>query len=201
MGSRGKYGQRARGQAVAALLPDGRVLVAGGDNSTGITAEIYDPVANAWTPAASMGRNHIPARATVLQSGKVLVSGGGGLFNAGSQPELYDANANAWSAAGVMASSLRLYHTATLLPSGKVLVVGGDPGQATAELYDPATNSWSPAASMAIPRYAHTATLLRSGKVLVTGGYTVTSSYDSATATVRDVRPNHRFLDDCRPYE
>ena len=67
-------------------------------------------------------------------------------------------------------------HTATLLPSGHVLVAGGissapnGPAQATSELYDPATDLWSLASSMAVPRQGHGAVLLDSGQVLVIGG-------------------------------
>ncbi|WP_095987330.1 Kelch repeat-containing protein [Cystobacter fuscus] len=71
-------------------------------------------------------------------------------------------------------STGRSAHSATLLPSDKVLVVGGQTADsslgATSELFDPATSTWSPAGSMDAPRQSHTATLLR-GKVLVTGGY------------------------------
>ncbi|MDE1962152.1 MAG: hypothetical protein KGH80_11190, partial [Xanthomonadaceae bacterium] len=85
----------------------------------------------------------------------------------------YDPATNSWSAAGSLATA-RYIHTATLLPSGKVLAAGGDSSSgnlASAELYDPATNSWSAAGSLANARYYHTATLLASGKVLVAGGY------------------------------
>src|SRR5438309_1477571 len=80
--------------------------------------------------------------------------------------------AAAWAALPTMATG-RLEHTATLLPSGKILVVGGGTGSAvlsSAEIYDPATNSWSNAAPMANARAEHTATLLPNGKVLVVGG-------------------------------
>ena len=76
--------------------------------------------------------------------------------------------------------STRLDHTATLLPNGKVLVVGGldasfpSNSLASAELYDPTTRVWSPAASMTIGRARHTATLLLDGRVLVVGGLSVT---------------------------
>jgi hypothetical protein len=64
-------------------------------------------------------------------------------------------------------------HTATLLPTGKVLIVGGSNGGgalATAELYDVATGLWGPASSLTTPHEGHTTLLLDSGKVLVTGG-------------------------------
>src|SRR5436190_21775297 len=55
-------------------------------------------------------------------------------------------------------------HTATMLGSGKVLVVGGltngARALASAELYDPATGTWSATGSLTTARFAHTATLL-----------------------------------------
>ena len=75
-------------------------------------------------------------------------------------------------------NTARYFHTATLLPNGKVLVIGGfseDIGVGdhtdSTELYDPATNTWSAAGSLITPRFRHTATLLFNGKVLVVGGY------------------------------
>ncbi|HSH60672.1 MAG TPA: kelch repeat-containing protein [Acidimicrobiales bacterium] len=66
------------------------------------------------------------------------------------------------------------YHSATLLKSGKVLVVGGATNDAkptnAAQLYDPAKNAWSPTGSMKAARSQHTATLLDNGEVLVVGG-------------------------------
>jgi hypothetical protein len=78
----------------------------------------------------------------------------------------------------------RSRHTATLLPSGKVLAAGGGrSGSAlqSAELYDPATGLWTATGDLGTARGGHTATLLPSGKVLVTGGFNFSSgALDSA---------------------
>src|SRR5260370_5333737 len=78
----------------------------------------------------------------------------------------------------------RFDHTATLLPSGKVLVAGGNAnGLVTnsAELFDPATGLWSATGPMNIGRSLHTATLLMNGKVLVAGSAKPAELYDPAT--------------------
>ena len=83
----------------------------------------------------------------------------------------------------------RRYHTATLLPNGKVLAAAGVDGvngdNRTAELYDPATGTWTPTGSLTQARYNHTATLLPNGKVLVAGGDDSGTSelYDPALGT------------------
>jgi len=67
-------------------------------------------------------------------------------------------------------TTARSGHTATLLPSGKVIVAGGNDGAVfnSTEIYDPSTNTWSGGASFSTGRYAHTAVSLASGKVLGT---------------------------------
>jgi hypothetical protein len=68
-----------------------------------------------------------------------------------------------------------VYHAASILDDGRVLVVGGlDPlqgstGLTSAEIYDPASNSWSPTGDMTTATIAPVATLLQDGTVLVAG--------------------------------
>jgi len=91
----------------------------------------------------------------------------GGLRSA----EVYDTatGTSTWSATANLTRG-RYSHSATLLPTGKVLVPGGEGGGNTAELYDPAAAAWISTGAMNSGRSGHTATLLQSGKVLVAGG-------------------------------
>lgn len=178
----------ARYDHLATLLLSGKVLIVGGTNfwfgggacQTGGSiagAELYDPATNIWssaTPGNGLGFGQARYNTiTLLYSGKVLVDGSGGA-------ELYDPTTNTWSMTGPHTAPSRVFSTATLLPSGQVLVAGGAAYDATtskydvmlssAELYDPATNTWSATGSMALARENHSAILLPSGLVLVAGG-------------------------------
>jgi len=84
-----------------------------------------------------------------------------------------------WTTIGNMATP-RSGHSATLLPSGTVLVAGGDGALSSAELYDSSAGTWSGTSSMGTGRSAHTATLLPSGLVLVAGGVGVDGTLASA---------------------
>ena len=162
----------------ATLLARGEVLVVGGYFTS---SEIYDPGTGSWAAAGRLGAifSHT---ATLLANGKVLVAGGEIFYKASfkvlASSELYGPGTGTWVGTGYLGAA-RSSHTATLLPSGKVLVVGGYyydgfgvdiPGLASSELYDPETATWTPAASLGTARFGHTATLLPSGKVLVAGG-------------------------------
>src|SRR5262249_62040646 len=84
-----------------------------------------------------------------------------------------------WSLTGPTKSVRYFGHTATLLRTDQVLVVGGynqngvnGGHQATAELFSPATGTWSLTASLAKARGDHVATLLPNGDVVISGGNT-----------------------------
>jgi N-acetylneuraminic acid mutarotase len=144
-----------------------------------------------WVSFSSINKMNIDRRghtATLLSSGKVLVTGGDSVGSAvehaigndaisSNVAELYDPAMGIWSVTGNM-NVARSGLTATLLSDGKVLVVGGEVGEyydtnclSSAELYDPTAGTWSVTGSMSFARAHHTATLLSDGKVLVVGGY------------------------------
>jgi hypothetical protein len=177
--------------AASLLLPNGEVLVMGGFAGSGYlaTAERYDPIADRWTPAAAMSIARTWHTATLLPNGRVLVLGGYILSeqrtaNFFSSAEVYDWNTDTWSAAASM-SIKRSAHTATLLKTGQVLVVGGQSERVleTAEIFDAGTGLWIQAHQMTTPRTQHGAVLLPDGNVMVAGGQTYDTD-SQATATV-----------------
>lgn len=118
-------------------------------------------------------------RATLLRDGRVLVTGGctepgcGG-FDAGRRAELYVGDRGLVPDAEM--ATPRASGTATLLDDGRVLLVGGYPGEgrpptAFAEVYDPSTDTFTPAGDLVTGRADHSATLLPDGRVLVAGGF------------------------------
>jgi hypothetical protein len=168
----------------ATLLPTGQVLITGGwSNAEGgiaYSTELYDPGAGTFTspPQAQwLWTNRELHVATLLSSGKVLITGG---LTSGITPtkkaEIYDPWSGYFSPVGDM-STPRARHavTGTDLPNGAVMVLGGQSSfnnntLATVELFDPSTNMFSVTGSMQLSRYDPTATLLADTRVLVAGG-------------------------------
>jgi len=132
--------------------------------------------------------------ASLLNDGKLLVTGGKGNSGSNSAAALFDPASGSWTVGGAMAAG-REAATATALPDGKVLVAGGvQTGPtginylASAEIYDPVSGKWSATGPMAKPRAAHTATLLRTGEVLVAGG--VLGGHDPLVSTAELYDPS-----------
>lgn len=139
--------------AVAAPLPNGSALIAGGTPWFGgfdgpgpdpvSKALTYDLASAAWKSAPSMSKARNSATATPLADGRVLVTGGYDrkivqLPNPDQQPFC----------------CLRIDLTAL----------------ATSEIFDSKTRSWSPAGNLGHARYGHQAVTLKGGLVLVVGG-------------------------------
>jgi N-acetylneuraminic acid mutarotase len=161
----------------ATLLPNGQVLVAGGETNSFQSvnsAEVYNPATGLWSGTVSLNTAREGHTATLLPNGQVVVAGGYSSTSAASvaSAELYDyvSTTGSWTSTSSL-SSPRVNHTATLLPNGFVLVVGGNTTTTSTSLYNPANGTWTPAGNLNTPRNYHTATLLPNGQVLIAGGY------------------------------
>jgi len=206
-----------RGGHTATVLQSGRVLVTGGWNEAYCyalsTAEIYDPDSGTFTSTTGpMQTARAEHTATLLGDGKVLITGGEsdndvcGSSDALATAELYDPATDKFTVIAAALSTKRAYHTATMLPSGKVLIAGGKnlSGQlASSDIYDPGANTFTPGSAMPNPWAGHTATLLTNENVLLVNG-TTALSYDSikemftSAGSLKASRTNHTatLLDD-----
>ena len=193
-------GMESRDLHTATLLRSGKVLLIGGETDwvgspplpvVASSADLYDPAMGVFQQTGSMTTGRESHTATLLTDGRVLVTGGarpqGLSWETLKTAEIYDPASGTFSLTGDMVNP-RIFHTATLLPNGKVLVTGGNGAGATAELYDPVTGSFALTGSMSVARSFHTATLLASGKVLVVGGATA-EVYDPATGLFTGTGP------------
>jgi N-acetylneuraminic acid mutarotase len=197
----------ARAEFTATLLPDGKVLVAGGipDNTEQVqlaSAELYDPSTGKWSSTGSMSTPRSKHTATLLANGKVLVAGGfcdsrttkgcppvEDLDGAMANAELYDPATGKWAATGSMATA-RFLHTATLLADGNVLVAGAEHRDgilASVELYNPRTGKWTATGSMITARTQQFAVKLGDGKVLIAGGIGPVSPTDHGALASTEV--------------
>jgi hypothetical protein len=167
---------RTRWQAATSTLPNGRVLVSGGEttgNITTRTAEIYDTTSRTWATTASMSTARQQHRSVRIANGTVMVTGGidEATFTVWATTEAYNQTSGTWSALATMPNARR-DHTMTLLANSDILVTGGTVGQVPqtrSEIYNHNNNTWAATTNMLVGQEKHTATLLNNGNVLVVG--------------------------------
>lgn len=202
----------------AALLPDGRVLVAGGRTCTGPppatcdftfrtdSAELYDPATGTFTPTGSMGAFRHTTSAAVLPGGQVLVPAGFAAadpHDTDATADRYDASTGTWSPTGTMNRS-RARQGAVALPGGTVVVGPGSRSTTfgppfvatindTAETYDPANGSWQLTGNPVLPgRFNFQQALLPNGKALLVGGFGGPAGGEGLTRTAEVYDPATR---------
>ena len=155
----------------ATLLSDGRVLIVGGENSSGVLnqAEIYDPASASFSAAGNLNTARVDHSATLLSDGRVLVAGGRDSAGAVNTTEIFDPSTGTFTS-GSNLSVARAGHSATLFADGRILIAGGD-GSGSAEILNlSAGSSATVGANMNDARSGHSAALLQDGRVLIVGG-------------------------------
>lgn len=173
----------AREGFFSALLPNGKVLVAGGmRRAPGTTylssAEIYDPSTGTFTYTNSMPQTRGDPIGISLANGKVLVAGGYSDASGHMKSAiLFDPTTNTWTS---LASQMSTVHYAgsanVLMNDGRVLIAGGwspSTGVAVIEIFNPSNNTFTAAASLpsfSFGRGSPTGHLLDSGLVVFFGG-------------------------------
>jgi hypothetical protein len=194
----------ARTNATATLL-DARgnydVLIAGGIGSIASpvqSAELYDPQKGTFTATGAMSVGRVGHSATLLNTGDVLIAGGGcgGCSAAGpsgdlATAEVYNPSTGKFSTVGSMGHA-RAYHTATPLLDGRILIVGGVNGSSfvgPAETYNPKTGKFTRSGTLANPRDEHTATAIAGGRVLVVGGLGAAGHHTAVLASIEVFNP------------
>ena len=164
----------AREKHGATRLHDGTVLVAGGENiiaSAGgastpvLEAELLDLASKKTKVAGTLAASHLEGTMTTLRDGTVLVAGGGT-----ERAELFTPGAAQPFALVASMSVSRARHSATLLPSGRVLVIGGTDAPVASDVFDPVTKAWTTGPTPANAWKSHGAVLMPNGLVLVVGG-------------------------------
>jgi hypothetical protein len=184
----------------ATLLPNGRVLIAGGmrrNQDFYRSAELFDPTTGKFSATGEMQVARVGHVAVLLRSGKVLIAGGWIGHGVTDDAELYDPATGRFTVITHMIIK-RGRPEATLLKNGNVLITGGGSSSdgagssiTSAEIFDVVTSKFRATGPMHVARIAHTATLLSDGRVLIAGGRgsEVNASaeiYDPKIGTFRD---------------
>jgi hypothetical protein len=172
----------------AAVLADGRIVIAGGRRSDGTLVSqigIFNPASQSWEDGGQLTLARTGHTATALEDGRVLIAGGRTELGASFDVEIYDPNTRQSVHAGDLLAA-RVNHAAATLGNGSVLIVGGSNGSGVLddiELFDPETGqTQSLVTRMAVAREKLTATRLLDGHVLIAGGRN--DSGDLATAEI-----------------
>lgn len=150
----------------ATLLPDGRVLIVGGQQS-GPTAELYDPGSRMFQASSA----NITGTPVLLHNGQLLIAGGG-------TAEIYDPKTDSVTVTGQMVVANQAVYDGTVLANGKALVLGSN----DAELYDPASGKFASVGSYAANGIDTKARRLADGRVLILGSNTP-QLFDPSTST------------------
>lgn len=209
-----------RQQAAAAKLASGKIVVAGGNTSAtsgfGATVattatDIYDPAGGAvgtWTtgPALKAARYN-PAMVAPPSSYGAVVAGGFNGTTTLSSVEGLDAAATSWTTLTPKLATTRQAMSATSLPDGRIMFLGGGTGDSTTitvtyttDVYDSAAGTIVGGPTMLLQRWNHDSTRLGGAKgILVAGGWTTSTGSETAESEVLDLTVGVPCSSGCAP--
>src|SRR5262245_58647867 len=143
----------------ATRLSDGRVLIAGGESSSGALneSEIYDPATSEFSTAGNLNAARTDHTATLLSDGRVLIAGGRNGAGALNTTEIFDPATGAFASCPNL-SAARAGHSATLFADDRILFAGGD-GNGSAEILAAALSGSTAVGSLGTQRSMHSAAL------------------------------------------
>ncbi len=165
------------GGHTATVLPDGKVLFVGASGTSG-AAMLFDPATSEFTKLAPPRSPRYFHTATLLDSGNVLIVGGTSQnappYTPMGQGEVFDPATQTFRTTAVGPVVARVFHTATKLPDGRVLLAGGIDMSgnpvSSAEVFVEENDRFVSENPLSQARAFHTATLLQNGSVLLVGG-------------------------------
>ena len=187
----------ARADAAAVLVPDGRIVFAGGTDAGGQPTVAAEAMSSdgAFSALPDMNAARSGHAAALTLAGDLLVTGGrtsgGGFLNTA---EVFDSLSNSWHSQTASMAEARAGHTMSPMPTGDILIAGGENSNgpvAALETYDIATGQFTFVGTLNTARTQHAAAVLNDGRVLIIGGRDVngatlasTEIYDPSTGAV-----------------
>ncbi len=189
----------ALGGHTATVLADGKVLLVGASAPNTPAAMLFDPSTDTFTKLAAPRTARYFHTATLLGDGTVLFVGGAqqnaAPFATAGGAEIFDPSTQSFRLTKVGPVLSRVFHTATLMPDGRVLITGGLDGSsgsptATTEIYIPGAmdDRFLSDQPLGQARALHTASLLSDGSVLIVGGEAEAAPGAALETTERFVR-------------
>lgn len=182
----------------ASLLPDGRVLMTGGQNGSGAVAacELYDPVANTWTATGSLNNARFTHGQATLPDGRVIVHGGFDGTNNVSTTEIWDPGTELWTSVSTVAEHRYFSHLART-PQGLIARFGGADGvtsTVTAHTYEPHQGVWSLDATAPSIHHTTAGYAVIDNKIYVVGGYNFSAAQTNALGIGTLPAPTYRSV-------
>lgn len=173
-------------QHLSTSVVDGRIYAIGGVEETSVwgsrtilpTVEVYDPVADTWSPKASLPTARAMLSTSVIDRKIYAIGGVRGTNAAFVTTEVYDPDANKWTRAANLSIPRSWFASCTV--NGKIYAIGGwlvdNAVVKTVEVYDSKKNIWTKQADLQIPRGGHGVGGIN-GKIYVIGGANAYSSH------------------------